>query len=131
MTSPRCQNSDDLDGSGTAKIPALTIIAMVLMRARSRTALALLPFYLGGISMLGDGVPTHADCERSEAAQTFKRKLQTEKAELIRINGAGTNQMLKADLLANGENRPGYQEKNFLIASQSAIRFDGGTAENG
>jgi hypothetical protein len=52
-------------------------------------------------------------CETSKEAQVFEKTLESEKTELVRINGDGTDQKLKAELLAIGKRDQDIRKRMF------------------
>lgn len=66
---------------------------------------------------------SHSDCEHSAEAQEFEREIQAQRAELVRINGDGTNQKLKSELLNMGKVDQDIRRRMFSLPNdqQSAL----------
>ena len=61
------------------------------------------------------GAQANAGWEQSAAAKSFERRLAAAKAELVRINGNGTDQELRAELLAMRKTDQGIRNKMFAL----------------
>jgi|GEM_PF-5803843 len=88
---------------------------MLFSRVLILALLTLFALRFGGGFAIAQERKAGADCEKSKEAQIFEKTLEREKTELVQINGDGTDQKLKAELLAMGKRDQDIRKRMFSL----------------